>query len=445
MQTKREQWGSRWGFILATMGSAVGLGNIWRFSYAMGSNGGSAFLIIYLLSVILLGFPVMLIEFSIGKRGQTDAVEAFKKIAPKSSWYIAGGLGVMAAFLILSFYGVIGGWSLRYTFEYLTGGITGDSQSFFLNFIGQSYAPVLWSLLFMALTVGIVFMGVQKGIESSSKWMMPILSFLVIGLAIYSLTLGGNAEAFAFMFQPEWSAFADPSVYLAAMGQAFFTLSLGMGIMLTYSSYLKPEERLTSSAAIIIALDTGFALISGLMIFPALFAFGLDPSEGAGLVFIVLPVIFEALGGAGTIVGLVFFILLSLAALSSGISLLEVSVAYFMRKLNMSRKKVTVLVGSVIFLLGVPSSLSQGAVEITVLGSSFLDFMDLFTGNILLPLSALISVVFVAWTWTKKEILEHTDLDKGSMGPSFIGLSKYVAPLAIGVVLFFGVFNWLFV
>ena len=445
METKREQWGSRWGFILATMGSAVGLGNIWRFSYAMGSNGGSAFLIIYLLSVILLGFPIMLIEFSIGRRGQDDAVESFKKIAPNTYWYLAGGLGVLAAFLILSFYGIIGGWSLRYTFEYLAGGISGDSQAFFLDFIAQPVAPILWSLLFMGLTVVIVLMGVQKGIEKSSKWMMPVLSLLVVGLAIYSLTLGGNAEAFAFMFQPEWSAFTDPGVYLAAMGQAFFTLSLGMGIMLTYGSYLKPEERLTSSAAVIILLDTAFALVSGLMIFPALFAFGLDPTEGAGLVFIVLPVIFEALGGIGVFVGLLFFVLLSIAALSSSISLLEVSVAFLMDRVKLTRKGVTLLLGTVIFLLGIPSSLSQGAMEITVLGSSFLDFMDLLTANVLLPSSALLSVIFVAWTWTKQEFIEHADLNKGSLGASFLGLSKYFAPLAISAVLVFGVFNWLFV
>ncbi|MER2063741.1 MAG: sodium-dependent transporter, partial [Alkalibacterium sp.] len=293
--------------------------------------------------------------------------------------------------------------------------------------------------------VVIVLLGVQKGIEKSSKWMMPILSLLVIGLAAYSMTLGGTAEAFAFMFQPEWSAFTDPSVYIAAMGQAFFTLSLGMGIMLTYGSYLKPEERLTSSAAVIILLDTGFALVSGLMIFPALFAYGLDPTEGAGLVFIVLPVIFEALGGIGVFVGLLFFVLLSLAALSSSISLLEVSVAFLMDRVKLTRKGVTLLLGSIIFLLGIPSSLSQGAMEITVLGSSFLDFMDLFTANVLLPSSALLSVLFVAWSWSKEEVYKHTDLDTSSMRGSFLGLSRFFAPIAITLVLGFGIFNWLFV
>lgn len=442
MEQKREQWGSRWGFILAAMGSAVGLGNIWRFSFVMGEGGGSAFLIIYLLSVLLLGFPVMLIEFSIGRRSQADAVQAFKKLAPKSPWFIAGGLGVLAAFLILSFYGVIGGWSLRYTFEYLTGGITGDSSEFFSGFIGSTVSPIVWQFIFMALTIGIVFIGIQKGIELSSKWMMPALSVLVIILAAYSLTLGGTAEALNFMFRPEWSAFADPNIYLTAMGQAFFTLSLGMGIMLTYGSYLNPDVRLTSAAAIVIVMDTVFAIISGLIIFPALFAFGLDPAEGAGLVFIVLPNIFEALGGIGTIVGLVFFILLSLAALSSAISLLEVSVSYFMRRLNMSRKAVTLIVGLIISLLGVLSSLSQGAMEITIMGDSFLDFIDGFTGKLLLPLSALISVLFVSWTWKKEDILTHTDTSGTAWSELFIFTVKFIAPIAILVVLIIGILNW---
>lgn len=442
MEEKREQWGSRWGFILATMGSAVGLGNIWRFSFAMGSNGGSAFLIIYLLSVLILGFPVMLIEFSIGRRSQADAVQAFSKLAPKKPWFLAGGLGVLAAFLILSFYGVIGGWSLRYTFDYLTGGISGDPSDYFSGFIGSSFQPVAWQFLFMAISIGIVYIGIQKGIELTSKVMMPLLSILVIGLAAYSMTLGGTREALAFMFAPEWSAFTDPNIYLAAMGQAFFTLSLGMGIMLTYSSYLDPESSLPSSAAIIIVLDTLFAIISGLIIFPALFAFGLDPSEGAGLVFIVLPTIFEGLGGIGTIVGLIFFVLFSLAALSSAISLLEVSVAYFMRRFKLSRKTTTLLTGIAISLIGILSSLSQGAVEIEVMGESFLDFVDAFTGNLLLPLSALISVLFVTWSWTKEDILHHTDIKGKTWAEPLIFTAKFIAPVAILIVLAIGIVNW---
>ncbi|GAA0358487.1 sodium-dependent transporter [Alkalibacterium iburiense] len=442
MTEQREQWASRWGFILATIGSAVGLGNIWRFSYAMGVNGGSTFLIIYLISVLLLGFPIMLIEFSIGRRAQADAVESFKKIAPRTKWFIAGGIGVLAAFLILTFYGVIGGWSLRYTAEYLTGGIAGNSERFFQEFISSPVSPIVWQFIFMAITISIVFIGVQKGIELSSKWMMPILSLLLLGLAAYSLTLGGAEEALRFMFQPDWEAFANPNVYLAAMGQAFFSLSLGMGIMLTYGSYLSPSIRLTSNAAIVIVFDTLFALISGLVIFPAVFAFGLDPAEGAGLVFIVLPTIFEALGGIGVVIGVAFFVLLTLAALSSSISLLEVSTSYFIRKFRWSRKKVAVAAGLIIFLIGIPSSLSQGAVDITIFGESFLDFVDMFTGNVMLPISALIAVIFVGWTWKKEEIFEHSDIKEASWGPVLIFLLKFIAPVAILIILAFGVLNW---
>jgi neurotransmitter:Na+ symporter, NSS family len=271
----REQWASRWGFILAAMGSAIGLGNIWRFSYAMGDGGGAAFLLIYLICILLIGFPVMMVEFTIGRRAQSDAVRAFQKLAPGTLWYVAGGMGVLAAFVILSFYGVIGGWSLKYFTSFLTGGIPGDPEAFFGGFISSAGEPIIWQFLFMVITIGIVFFGVKRGIEASVKLMMPLLGVLLVILAVYSLTLGGAGEAIAFMFQPDWSAFTKPSIYFAAMGQAFFTLSLGMGAMITYSSYLDPKHRLPSAAGAVIVLDTLFAIVAGLMVFPALFAFGL--------------------------------------------------------------------------------------------------------------------------------------------------------------------------
>ncbi|MEC6747737.1 sodium-dependent transporter [Marinilactibacillus sp. XAAS-LB27] len=442
MKKEREQWGSRWGFILAAMGSAVGLGNIWRFSYAMGAGGGSTFLIIYLLSVLIIGFPVMLIEFAIGRRAQTDAIDAFKKLAPKSFWVVAGGMGVLAAFVILSFYGVIGGWSFKYIFSYLTGGVSGNTGDYFGEFVGSPIEPIGWQFLFMGVTVAIVMLGVQKGIETSSKWMMPILSILLILLAGYSLTLGGASEALTFMFHPDWSAFGDPNVYFAAVGQAFFTLSLGMGIMLTYGSYLSPKETLTSSAAYIIILDTLFAIIAGLVVFPALFAFDLDPTQGAGLVFVVLPTIFQNISGIGAVVGVAFFVLLALAALSSAISLLEVVVAYLIRRLGVSRKIATLGIGFVIFLVGVPSSLSQGAVSIEVFGDSFLDFMDKFSGNLLLPLGGLIIALYGTWSWKSDELLEHTDLKGNAFAPAILFFAKYVAPIAILIILVFGMLNW---
>ena len=294
----------------------------------------------------------------------------------------------------------------------------------------------------MGITVAIVMLGVQKGIETSSKWMMPILSILLIVLAGYSLTLGGASEALTFMFHPDWSAFTNPSVYFAAVGQAFFTLSLGMGIMLTYGSYLSPKDKLTSSAAYIIILDTLFAIIAGLVVFPALFAFDLDPTQGAGLVFVVLPTIFEGISGIGLVVGVAFFILLALAALSSAISLLEVVVAYLIRRLGVSRKLATLGIGFVIFLVGIPSSLSQGAVTINVFGDSFLDFMDKFSGSLLLPLGGLIIAIYGTWSWKSDELLEHTDLKGVAWAPVFLFFAKFIAPLAILVILVFGMLNW---
>lgn len=439
---KREHWGSKWGFILAAMGSAVGLGNIWRFSYAMGSGGGAAFLIIYLVSVLLIGFPVMMVEFAIGSRAQTDAVGAFKKLAPGTAWKGVGVLGVIAGFVILSFYGVIGGWSIRYVVEYLTGGVAGDTEAFFGGFISQAGEPIIYQVIFMALTIGIVYFGVQKGIEWSSKWIMPFLSVLLVLLAIYSLTLGGAGEAMEFMFRPDWSSFTDPDVYVGAIGQAFFTLSLGMGAMLTYASYLHPDERLTSSAGVIILLDTAFAIVCGLVIFPALFAFGLNPAEGAGLVFVVLPVVFQQLGTVGTIVGAVFFLLVVLSAISSAISLLEVTVAFFINKFNWNRRLTTVVFGGIITLVGIPSSLSQGAMDITVFGDSFLDLMDKFTERLLLPLGGLLMVIFVAWTWGKDEILKYADINDAAWGPAFLFVTKWIVPVGMAIVLIFSLLGW---
>lgn len=439
---QREHWGSKWGFILAAMGSAVGLGNIWRFSYAMGEGGGAAFLIIYLVSVLLIGFPVMMIEFAIGSRAQTDAVGAFKKLAPGTPWKAVGALGVFAGFVILSFYGVIGGWSIRYFVEYLTGGIAGDTETFFEGFVSQGAAPIVYQFIFMAITIGIVYFGVQKGIEWSSKWIMPFLSVLLVLLAIYSLTLGGAAEAMEFMFRPEWGAFTDPDVYIGAIGQAFFTLSLGMGAMLTYASYLHPDERLTSSAGVIILLDTAFAIICGLVIFPALFSQGLDPAGGAGLVFVILPIVFQQLGTIGTIVGALFFVLVALSAVSSAISLLEVTVAFFINKFNWNRRLTTLVFGFIIALVGVPSSLSQGAVDITLFGDDFLSLMDKLTERLLLPLGGLLMVFFVAWRWKKEEILQYTDIKQAAWGPAFLFVSKWIVPIGMTIVLVFSLLGW---
>jgi neurotransmitter:Na+ symporter, NSS family len=438
LNSNREQWNSRLGFILAAMGSAVGLGNIWRFSYVTGENGGAAFLLVYLLCIIAIGIPIIMAEFTIGRKAQSDAVGSFEKLAPGKPWIVAGFMGVASAFIILSFYGVVAGWTVKYFFSYLTGGfaVENDAQygDVFVGFITSTYEPLLWQFLFMALTIGIVFMGVKKGIEASNKILMPLLAILVIILAGYSLTLGGATEALTFLFSPDWSKLADPNVYLAALGQAFFSLSLGMGALITYGSYLSNKEKLPGAALGVATLDTGFAIIAGLMIFPAVFAFGIEPGAGPGLVFVTLPGIFDSIA-FGTLFGFAFFFLLAAAALSSAISLLEVAVAYFIRKFSWSRQKASLIIGGVIFLLGIPSSLGIGPLShITFFGKDILDSMDFIASNILLPLGGLIIALFMGWGWKKSDALADSDFGDTALGNAWIFTLRFVAPIAIFLI-----------
>nr|WP_198520807.1 sodium-dependent transporter [Alteribacter populi] len=442
MSMGRERWGTKAGFILAAVGSAVGLGNIWRFSYVAGDSGGAAFLLIYILCIFLVGLPVLLAEFSIGRRGQQDVIGSFNTIAPQKPWVLGGILGVASSFLILSFYGVIAGWVIFFLYSYLTGAAgavgAGEYGDFFGEFIGGSVGPVFWQVLFMTVVVGIVFFGIKKGIELSNKIFMPLLAVILIFLAGYSLTLDGAADGLAFLFQPDWGAFGDPSVYLAAIGQAFFTLSLGMGAMITYSSYLPKETRLPSAAGTVVVFDTLFAIIAGLVIFPAVFTFAnLEPSDGPALIFITLPEVFNQMGGGGTMFGILFFFLVAIAALSSAISLLEVSVSYAMRKFNWNRKLATVVVGGIVTLVGIPSALSQGGplTDFTIFGHAFLDAVDLLTDRYFLPLGGLVIALFVGWGWNKSEALRETGLTDSVLGSIWIWFLRIVAPLGIALIL----------
>ncbi|ADU31665.1 sodium-dependent transporter [Evansella cellulosilytica] len=433
----REQWATRLGFILAAVGSAVGLGNIWRFSYVTGENGGAAFLIIYILCIFLVGLPVLLAEFSVGRRGQSDAIGSFNKIAPGKPWVLGGILGVLSSFFILSFYGVIAGWIIYFLYSYLTGtaqGVgAGEFENFFSNFAGGSYGPVFWQFLFMAIVIVIVFFGVKKGIEFSNKIFMPLLAILLIILAGFSLTLDGASDGLAFLFSPEWSAFGNPDVYAAAVGQAFFTLSLGMGAMITYSSYLSKETKLPHAAGTVVTLDTIFAIVAGIVIFPAVFTFAnIAPTDGAGLVFVTLPEVFGLMGGAGSFFAILFFFLVAIAALSSAISLLEVSVSFVMRKMKWSRKKATLIAGIAVTLLGIPSALSQGGpFDFLIFGETFLDFVDLLTDQYFLPLGGMIIALFVGWGWNKVDALKETGLTNTMIGTIWIWFIRIIAPLGI--------------
>lgn len=435
----REQWGSRLGFTLAAVGSAVGLGNVWRFPYVVGENGGAAFLLMYLLVLVVMGFPVMIAELAIGRRAQSDAVGAFDVLAPGRPWVLAGYLSLGAAYLILSYYAVIGGWVGRYLVGYVTGEALAvppaDFGAFFERFISGTVPPLAWAFGFMAITTLIVLSGVRRGIERANQVLMPLLAFLLVAMAVYALTLPGASEGLSFLLTPDWSAFAQGEAYVAAVGQAFFSLSLGMGALLTYGSYLPRSARLHGEAARIVALDFAIALVAGMVIFPAVFSFAIDPATGPTLVFVVLPGIFELMPGGG-LVGLAFFVLLAAAALSSGVSLMEVVVAYAMRRLRWSRRTSALVAAATIFAISALPSLGYGVLSsVRLFGNTILDGMDLAAAQVMLPLGGLVFALFVGWAWGPAVALEESGFRRAWLGRTWLILLRWVTPVLIVVVL----------
>ncbi len=459
MEKKRSQWSSNLGFILAAAGSAIGLGNIWKFPYMAGSNGGFAFIIIYLIIVLLIGIPVMMAEISVGRKMRMNAYDSFRTISSK--WAFVGGLGVLCGFVILSFYSVIGGWSISYFLKFIVAifnpaSMPADTAGMFTELIGDVFQPILFHILFMAACIVIVLKGIAGGIEKASKFMMPTLFILLIITIIRSLTLGGNAmQGVSFLFKPDFSAIT-PKVLLAALGQAFFSLSLGMGCLVTYGSYLKREDNITKSAAIICGLDTLIAILAGLAIFPAVFAFKVEPGAGPGLVFITLPALFQQMP-FGNFFGALFFLLIIFAALTSAISLLEVVNAFAIEKFNMPRNVSTIIVGIVIFLVGIPSALSQGGPLsgnllpdwVPVLGGvPFLDFMSNLS-DMLLPIGGFFICLVVAYVWKFDNAAKEISVDGSGRFPmrkAFEILVAVLIPIAILIVFLniFGVFNVFF-
>ncbi len=440
MKAPRELWTSRVAFILAAAGSAVGLGNIWRFSYVVGTNGGAAFVIVYLIIIALIGYPMMVTEVTLGRKTHKNAIGAFKALAPNTPWWLVGALGVLAGFVILSFYSVVAGWSLSYFFKTIGGslGAGADFEGAFVSHISAAWAPVIWHAVFMAITLAIIAAGVVKGISRTVRVLMPVLFVLLILLVLRSLTLPGAGAGLSFYLQPDFSDLTAQSI-LAAVGQAFFTLSLGMGCMITYGSYLSDNDDVPDNSAWVVGLDTLIAIIAGFAIFPAVFALGFDPAAGAGLAFITLPAVFAEMP-AGVLFGAVFFLLLSIAALTSAISLLEVVVAWLVDEYQMARKKAALMIGVLIFLLGIPASLSMGAVDISVGGMPFFDFLDFFQESILLPLGGLLTAVFAGHVWTARTTRESANTNHGKIviGAWYEVLIKYIVPIAIAIVMIFG-------
>ena len=438
--TQREQWQSHRGFLLATMGSAVGLGDIWRFPYVAGENGGGAFLLIYLLVVLLVGVPLLLAEFALGRRMQSESATAVAMLLPSSRWRHAGVLGVIAAGLILAYYAVIAGWVFRYAALYLGGSAqvlaSGGFAASFEAYVSRPLEPLAWLLAAMALTTAVIAKGVEKGIEKINLWLMPVLALLLIGLAVHSATLPGIGQGLAFLFQPDWAMLSSPDIYLAAMGQAFFSIGLAMGVMVTYGSY-QPATRPLPGAAVTIALgDTLMGIAAGLVIFPAVFSFGLDPAQGPGLIFVVLPQVFALMPGGG-LLGAAFFLLLSIAALTSMVSLLEVPVAYAIQRWGWSRPRASLRLGGLLFVLGIPSSLGFGAWAGLSLpgGRNLLDAMDFFAVELLLPLNGVLLAVLLGWLWPRREALQAADLQGSRLGRAWHFCLRYLVPLLLVVVL----------
>jgi NSS family neurotransmitter:Na+ symporter len=444
--TERGTWGSRAGFILAAAGSAVGLGNIWGFPTQVGQGGGAAFVLVYLACVALICAPIMIAEIAIGRRTQKDPVTAFEVIQPRSQWWLAGMLGVFAGVGILSFYSVIAGWTIAYIWFSATGAVGGTPEAigrFFTDFVGNAAAAIALTLLVLIVTAGVIIGGVRGGIERVTKILMPALFVLLLILAGRAVTLPGAEQGLAYYMRPDFSRLWDIRVFSAALGQAFFSLSLGMGAMLTYGSYLTKREGIATAAVWIVLLDTSVALLAGLIIFPAGFSIpGFDPSTGGpGLIFAVLPRLFASLPG-GHLFGAAFFVLLTMAALTSTISLLEVPVAHLIDAHGWTRRRAVIIITAVTAALAIPSALSNGAspffTRLPGVGMDFLSLMATIWNNFALPIGGLLVALFVGWAWKVPGALD--ELRQGGPMPAAAlwgALIRYVCPVAIAIIIVF--------
>ncbi len=433
MQDKRPEWSSHLSFIIATVGSAVGLGNIWRFPYIMGKNGGAVFLFTYLLLIAFICIIPLCCELGLGKLYKKNVINTFEIISPKYKW--VGWLCIITVTLIPCFYFVVGGWILNYIWIFLTNELPVNFANYFSSFSSQIFMPCFLTILFLIMTAIFPFRGVNKGIEKANNLMMPLFALMLLILAIFALTLPGAKEGLLFMFKPDFSHF-DKTMILTALGQALFTLSIGMGTILTYGSYMKENTNIVKSAYTLIICDTIIAVTAGIMIFPIVFSFGVEPSAGASLAFISMPQMFSELPFA-SFFGLIFFALLFFASITSGISMMETTVAAFTDKFKISRKKSTVITTAVIALISIPASLSFGVLSnFKVFDKTVFDLLDYTTSNIFLPFNTLIICLIAGWSipyfWKK------------IFGESFFGvvfniLLKFIVPIILIFVLVTGI------
>lgn len=430
------KWASKMGFILATAGAAIGLGNLWKFPYLMGRNGGFPFLAAYLIFIGLLGIPVMITEMSLGRKTGHNPVLAYDSVHPHAR--IVGYFGVLAAFFILSYYAVIGGWIIKYFFSYT---LTARAPEDFSAFIGHPTEPLIWFFLFMLSTALICYFGVS-GIEKASKFMMPALFVILLIIIVRGLTLPGAAAGLSFVLMPKLDDFSIHSVS-AALGQVFYSLSLCMGITITYGSYLHKDVSIPKGCIQIAVLDTCMAVLAGIAIFPAVFACGLEPASGSGLIFVTLPEVFSAMTG-GPLFAALFFLLVFFAALTSAVALLEVSVSFVIGSWHWSRRKAVVLLSVAIFLIGIPSSLSFGPLAgISILNYNIFDFVCMLTDNIFLPFGGIFMCYYIGWKWNPALLIDEIRLNDVPFpfAGAWLFLIRFVTPIMVIIVSFTGFFS----
>lgn len=444
-RNNRANFGSKLGVVLASAGSAVGLGNIWRFPFETGNHGGAAFILIYLACVLLLGAPIMIAEFLIGRRSRSNTAGAYQKLAPGTHWRWVGRMGVLAGFLILGYYSVVAGWTLEFICEAGSNSFAGKSASDFIasfnGFVSHPWRPVVWLVLFLLATHFIIVKGVEKGIEKSSKIMMPLLFVLLLVLAVCSISLPGSGAGLEFLLKPDFSK-VDGNVLLGAMGQAFFSLSLGMGCLCTYASYFRSDTNLPRTAFNVSIIDTLVAFLAGIIIFPAAFSVGIQPDAGPSLLFITLPNVFQQAFGSmpwlAITLSLMFYVLLALAALTSTISLHEVVTAYLHEEFNLTRKKAAWMVTTGCIVLGVFCSLSLGpGKEYTLFGLTLFDLFDFVTAKIMLPLGGMFIAIFTGWYLDKRIVWEEISNNgtlKIQIYRLLIFILRFIAPVAIAFI-----------
>lgn len=442
---KPERFATGIGVLMATLGSAVGLGNIWKFPYLTGKNGGAAFLIIYLACTVVLGFPVMIAEQMLGRKGRGDAVSTFKKVAPKTVWWLIGAAGILSAFLIMAFYTEIAGWVFAYVFKSFGPGLlTTDpavTNAAFTSLVTNPWQSLLWQWVVLAVVGVIIVFGVTKGIEATTKKLLPILAGLLIVIGIRSLTLPGAAQGLGFLFQPDFSKITGPAV-MTALGLAFFKLSIGMGCMLTYGSYYGEDQNIPANAARVVGADLVVSLLAGIAIFPAVFAFGFEPAAGTQLLFITIPTVFASMPLGGVFMVL-FFVLTSFAAIGAMLSLIEVVVSFLINHMKLTRKRATLATVLSMAALGALAALSNSSLSgVKLFGLTFFDLFDYVTSNLLLPIGGLFIAIYVGWVWgwpkfkaalTNEGTLKNEKLVKG-----IFVILKFVTPLLVAIVLLAG-------